>query len=279
MIQAFSRALQDDRIGLSPPWDCLANLVRPLPGNLVLILGAPGVGKSMFSLLWALEQGRSTKDGPWTRLISLDTNAAEQAARVISWTEGIPASAVLEHPDAWARYFDDKEYNLLVQTCILRPAQLAEVMEVDRMYLGSYPDFVVVDDLSKMQMTDRSYTDYNTAFLDLHRVARSCGNVVAALHHIHRGDNSAGSRAIRLSDGVYGGEYEAEIVLGLWRPMPNTLRVGVLKNRMGAADPTGQVYVDLHVDYNMTQIRELIPGDRFASSIALMVKEFDAKAI
>lgn len=52
------------------------------------------------------------------------------------------------------------------------------------------------------------------------------------------------------------GEYEAPIVLGLWRPQHNQLKVGILKNRFGPDDPEGRSPVDLYADPSTCDIRD-----------------------
>lgn len=213
------------------------------------MLGAPGSLKSMTSLVWGL-----SLDLP-VLMISLDTDAVTQGARVIAHLTGRDTAEIMADPSAYAGIVRASD---LPVRAIDRPVAATDVDPILKAladYWGRPPSLVIVDDVSKLKM-DREYQAYDEAFLTLHRAARRHHTVVLALHHLHRGDSMARRKQPKLSDGKYTGEYEAELVLGNWRPSPDELRISVLKNRFGEDDPEGGLYAKLYANPATVDIRE-----------------------
>lgn len=249
-MEAFVRALLDDRPAVRVPWEGLARYIRPVPGTLVIALGAPGACKSLSALVWGVELA---KVGDPVRLISLDTDPLTQGLRVVANLTGHRVDHLAQEPKAWASMLRKQRLPVRVIDTPISPEDVDEILQADTEYFGKPPAICVVDDMRQV-VRSPDYTTFEVGFNAIHRAARRNHTVVLALHHVHRGDSAAGKEPIHLSDGKYGGEYEAEIVLGLWRPIPTTLRVGILKNRFGLADPGGEVYVDLEVDPARVQL-------------------------
>jgi predicted ATP-dependent serine protease len=248
-------------------------MIRPVPGTLLLVLGAPGALKSMLSLSWCLEL-----DGP-TRIVSLDTDPATQAGRTIARLTGRKTSEILETPESkaqWAGWLREQELKVRFLNTPIAAEDVGDLIAADKEYWGETPGLVVIDDVSKLRMKERGYQDFDTAMLELHRTARKYNTVLLGLHHLHRGGSSARTQPISLHDGKYTGEYEAEIVLGMWRPEHNVLRVGVLKNRFGADDPTGKLYAELYADPANVEIRDRdFYQDAMARAIAARQQDTD----
>lgn len=250
-------ALDDDREGLEVPWPSLAALLRPLPGSLIICLGAPGSGKSLFSLSWCLRCPRPS------RLISLDTDSLTQGARTVAALTGVSTHDVLSNPRQYVEALEVamRSRPMRVLDRQINPRELDELLEADSLYWGQTPAFVVIDDVSKFLTGERGFDAYDEAFARMHAAARAFNTVILALHHIRRSTRVGvttdfAANPIGLSDGRYGGEYEAEMVLGLWRPYPLLARVGVLKNRYGPSAPDGSLFADLSVDPERVQFTD-----------------------
>lgn len=207
------------------PW----NLgIHPMRGNLMVVMGAPGIGKSLFGLNWCLGT-----DEP-SVLLSLDTDMTTQAARACSILTGVTQKRVSKHPEVWAQYLDKKNLRCRMYDLNLDTEGLRDLVVAEEEYWGAAPGIVVVDNVSNV-VRDMGYEAYRSTFLGLQKVARIKGCVVVALHHVKR-DSSSGP--LSLHSGQYSGEQEAEIVLGLWRSYRG-VEVGILKNRNGPSDPSG----------------------------------------
>jgi hypothetical protein len=258
MVRPFVAALADERPGLDPPWDGLRRLrVGPPPGTFVLVLGAPGSLKSTFALTWALHiRPRRTV------MISLDTDSRTQAARLVAALQQIPVADVLRDPVTWAGWLELLGLPIRVIDRTVSVEDLDEILRAMRAYWGAPPDLVIIDDLSKLRMEERDYAGFDATMVEVHRLAREHGTVVLGLHHLHRGGSSNRDQPVRLADGKYTGEYEAEIVLGLWRPRADRLHIGVLKNRFAPDAPNGSLYVELIADPERCSLREAEWWDR-----------------
>lgn len=241
------------------PWPRLADIIQPGPGHLVLVLGAPGVGKSAMALKWALSAG-----GP-ALILSQDTDLGTQAGRTVSALTGVPHSEVMNDLDKWEKFLSANIPQLpLMYDYPATSDDVGDMIVAAEEFFGVVPPIVVVDVLKNV-VAEKSYEGYVSAIEELHRAARRFGTCVVLLHHVNRqGRNASGVKPVRLDDGQYGGEGDAEIVLGLWTPkgdidpiygwreyLEPKLRVSVLKNRFGAKDPEGKdVFVDLSIDYD-----------------------------
>jgi hypothetical protein len=258
-LDAFLRALADDRPPIEVPWPSLAAVLQPMPGSLIIIMASPGVGKSLLTLAWALRLAQRAKP---SEVISLDTPSKLQAARACAALWDVPVSEVLDHPKDWIPHLAGLRYPLRVLDTSINPREVDELLEADTIYFGEAPHLVVVDDLSKILLNERGYEAYDEAFAILHRIARKHKTCIVALNHLRRSGGydakHPGTTPVALADGRYTGEGEADYVLGLWRPNPDVLRVGILKNRNGTAHPEGHVWIDLPMDAARVQIRDPI---------------------
>lgn len=251
-MKAIARALEAPQTVLPVPWEPLRKLIELEPGFFVLGLAAPGVGKSVFALNWALGLGRPSL------FVSTDTDLRTQAKRCYAYLtqeelDGIsPAVAkeFLEKQKQQVRWVD--ELNGVMD--------LAEIIEAEREFLGQTPALVIVDVVDDL-VTEEDHSSYKKAFKVLHRMARKYGTVIFGLHHIRRGEAAKGTSPVSMDDGTFTGEQTAEVVLGLWKSavsgggvLPqDTLSVAVLKNRTGRVPPGP---VQLRARFEVARIEE-----------------------
>lgn len=234
------------------PWLPLSLVVRPRAGYLVVILGAPGVGKSTVGIQWAY----SIVDRP-VLVCSLDTDLASQAIRVRAMLEDRSTASVEDEiesrPEGWDRFFETVRPQVRWSHVPMSADDLDELIVAETEFLGETPALVVVDvvgDLTRKEALE----DYSESFKSLHRTARRRKTVVVALHHLRRGQAASGAVKFALDEGLYSGERGAEVVLGLWQPSPSTVIVSVLKNRMGRADRRGDLNYAFAADLSRARI-------------------------
>lgn len=228
---------------ISIPWDIG---ITPLRGNLVTVMGAPGVGKSLFGLNWCLNVPELSV------LVSLDTDMPTQALRACSILTGASNTDVLENPDGWARLLERRNLRCRMYDITMTVKDINDLVLAETEYWGRAPGLVVVDNVSNM-VTEMSYEQFRSAFIGLQKVARLRGTVVVALHHVTRGYSSG---RLSLHSGSFAGEQESEVVLGLWRSDLGNLEVGILKNRNGMADPSGQISYPLTLNHENFRMEE-----------------------
>jgi len=209
----------------------------------MVVMGSPGVGKSLFGLNWCLGIEQPSL------LLSLDTDMPTQAARACSILAGVPQERVVGQPEVWAQYLDRKNLTCRMYDLALGTKELNELVLAEEEYWGVAPPLVIVDNVSNV-VKDVGYDAYRSTFIGLQKVARLRKVGVVALHHVKR-DSVVGQ--LSMHSGQYSGEQEAEVVLGLWR-VCDALHVGVLKNRNGPSDPSGGLSYKFTLDHKTLRL-------------------------
>lgn len=250
---------------LDLPWPTLSALVKPRPGNLLLCLGAPGVGKSTFALEWT--KGLLYAGLP-VLYLSLDTPLHDQAARFIAtWHGGVTVAQVLEDPETWSKYLaalrtkDGLPLPLRFSDVPMNVEEMAELVEAETEWFGQPPALIIVDNASDLLEEEENRSSFMRLFRYLDAVAKDTEAVVLGLHHIKRGGTqdpslSNGLRPPTMTDGVFAGEQKAQAVMSVWRPQEGVMGVALLKNRMGEARPDGSLHVLLNADLSRSTLYE-----------------------
>lgn len=252
-MNSLAKALAKDTrtYRVDVPWNSLS-LIEPLRGGLCVVLAQPGMGKSALSLNWALGIASPSL------LVSLDTDLTTQAIRAASIVSGRPMEEVKNNPQAWANYVHQATERVRAYDLQVDAREVLSIVRAETEFWGVPPALTVLDNISNL-VREGDYQEYRKLFVDLHRVARAGDTFVMALHHVNRGPSPG--QPLKLTDGQFSGEQEAEMVLGLWTKDTDYLNVSVLKNRSGQADPSGRLYVTLRFDKQTMQIRDLTQAE------------------
>jgi hypothetical protein len=212
----------------------------PTRGQFALLVGAPGVGKSTFALIWAIEQWRPVA------IVSHDTDLYTQARRIERYLSHTRRSLEIGH--------------LFLTDGPATPQEIDEMVVGLEEYYGDPPVMLVLDNLGDI-VPEESVSAYEQVIKGLRSIAHSRKVFVVALHHTRRGSSDdmvgTGRVPLTLRDAAYAGEKRADLVLGLWRPSQDELRVSLLKRRDGLADPSGHLWVRLRIDMENAHIGEM----------------------
>lgn len=250
LAKALARDTHEYKVAV--PWKGVGRMVHPLRGNLIIALGAPGVGKSAFALNWALGIEEPSL------LVSLDTDMATQALRAASIISGKPMDEIKKAPTKFVNRLETSPQVRKVRAYDIgtSPRDVLGMIRAEEEFWGKSPALTVVDNISNL-VREGGYEDYRRLFVELHRVARAGDTCILALHHVGRQDakGTQTSGKLTLWSGQYSGEQEAEIVLGL-TSHDNTLDVSILKNRSGRADPSGALAAGLVFEKDKMLVRE-----------------------
>src|SRR3972149_2198842 len=124
------------------PWPVLAPIVRPEPGFLVIILGAPATGKSTVGIQYAYSLKKPSL------IISLDTDLATQASRVRAMMEDRPVlevkAEIESDPERWSTFFSQDLPLVRWSDTPMLASDLDEMLEAEKEFLGEVPALVVV---------------------------------------------------------------------------------------------------------------------------------------
>nr|WP_269783003.1 AAA family ATPase [Nocardia terpenica] len=235
---------------------------RFLRGQLCLICGGPGTGKSAFALNYAL------KAKVPTLYLSADSDAFTQLARAVSCLTGRrledAGKAVLDGTlgAETEQMLSEVPIRLTYDASPNLDTIEITMLAYEEVY-GDYPSLVIVDNVtnvrSETKLDDDPFSGLESLMDYLHTMGRQTEACVLGLHHVTGGYNNA-DRPIPLS-GVKGQITRVpEMVLTLHRRAsdygPDTLCVSTVKNRGGKADPSGADFAELEFDGEIMQIRD-----------------------
>jgi predicted ATP-dependent serine protease len=229
----------------------LAKKITPGPGHLILVQGAPGIGKSMIALWWALNMDRPAL------YLSIDSDLATQAARTVSMLTGTKFSDVRGSISEWQSYLRtlDRTLPMMFDNTVTADDIDGMVRAFKEFYTFT-PSLVVVDNLKDI-IPSYTFENVTDAIRQLVRVAKRHKTTVLVLHHVNRGSGAgAGNRPPSMDSGKFGGEDDAQFVIGLWDSFDEyvgpCLKARINKNRFG---PKGDD-VKMQVDWERCQVRD-----------------------
>ena len=211
------------------------------------------MGKSALALNWALGINSPSL------LVSLDTDLTTQATRAAAIHSGRPMTEIKQAPKAWSLYLERQAERVRAYDISVQAKDILGLVNAETEYWGVAPELTIIDNISNL-IREGDYQEYRKLFVDLHRIARLGDTFILALHHVNRGPGPGAP--LKLTDGQFSGEQEAEVVLGLWTKTEGFLNVSILKNRSGKADPTGQLYATLRFEHENMQIRDLTQSEQ-----------------
>jgi hypothetical protein len=227
-----------------------ANTVHIRRGQLTLIAAAPGVGKSLLSLL--LTQKAKVP----AFYFSADTDAFTMYLRCASAETGWRMEDIEKQVESGNTEYIDATLNK--ETSHIRWAfdsspsydDIQEELECFALTYGEWPSLIVVDNIRNVFTSD-SADDHDSVCQWLKELAAITGAAVIGLHHV-TGAYNAGNVPIPLS-GLLGqiGKIP-ETILTLHRIGSDiagwTLRISPVKNRTGKANSSGEWSLDFEYE-------------------------------
>ena len=242
-------------------------------GQEILVVAAPGTGKSALALTYAIKSGLSAM------YFSPDSGSFTQVQRSYSITTGEDMSEA----ENFAREKSDDHMSRLgalpLRFNFEASPSLAEIerdLAAFEEVFGEYPALMIVDNItnvrSGIQDNDNDPFSGLEGLLDyLHSLARETQTCVIGLHHVN-GPYNDGDKPIPLS-GIKGQVGRVpEMVLTVFRSGPDRIGVSVVKNRGNYADPSGETFAELVFDGETMTIGD--PG----SQASFPVPEQDQEA-
>lgn len=222
--------------------------VRFNRGQLCMLAGAPGAGKTTVALIGALRMGVSCL------YFSADSDETTMAARA--------ASAITAHPYSDVR--DVQAYGLYDDVYGERVGQLPIRFVFDsepsmddlvlglEAYLelwGQHPQLIVVDNLMNLATDDgNEWQGLRQAVKGLHWLARRTKACVWVLHHTSE-QNDAWISSAPPRGAIQGKLSQLPEVILTLANHDGELLVGVVKNRHGPSDPKAERPVRMVIDF------------------------------
>jgi hypothetical protein len=251
MPQSSSRSLNKaSKTTPLPRWSVLNDLysmgVIVRAGQLVVVFGQPGSGKSTFITKYIVEMDTSAL------YYSADMDAQDAISREGAMRTGWKVDEV---SDAIANGGIDYIAGELSESRIqwvFDPGPTLDdiVLELDAFVElhDAYPRCIVIDNAMNVEgeMEDEQ-GGLKLVFKELHRLAHETGITVLLLHHAREeGDPKLPPGRDKLQGKV---AQLPEIILGVaLDPDTNIFRIAPVKVRSGKSDPTGNTYIQLQAD-------------------------------
>lgn len=224
-------------------------------GQLHLIVAAPGVGKSVLTLSYALQAKVPTL------YLSMDTDPFTTCVRAVAAIAKVTLDAAEDGLNSQALFATEalKQANKTLRFAFPASPSTADIFSHIYAYgeaEGVYPELVVIDNLSNIAFESDEFGEMRTIMADFQTMATKSKAAVVVLHH-STGQYEDGTSIIPQS-GVNGKVSKfPSMVLTLSRGGNNELYVSAVKNRFGPADPSGyKVRALLNTDYSRMQVMD-----------------------
>jgi len=247
LTNSWAKTLKQIRV----PFPSLARVVELYAGESIVVIAAPGVGKTLFALNFAAQSGAKTlylSADTSERNVSLNLAAMatgelkEDIKKAIKETNPDYREAIKDYEaeirKAFPNLIVDNSPSISLEAVVQKSYALADIW-------GDYPELLVLDIATNIERPSDDYGSWDQLWNQIKMVARHLGCGVLVLHHVKEGYAANGNVAPQLSDGQYKPHKHLEIELGLYRPGPHEFRVIVLKNR----DGKDQVTIPMVMDY------------------------------
>ncbi len=219
-------------------------------GQVSLVAGAPGSGKSAFALCWCLRAQVPTL------YFSADSDRLTLATRIGAsitrqTTDDVELGLLGEGAEDWQRLIGQHTSQVWFSW---DPAPTLDDIEAELLcyaaVTGQWPGLVVLDNLKNVwdgDSDEKDHVRFDRVIARLNEFAREYGSHVLILHHV-TGSYEDGYTPIPLSGLL--GKPSKDVTLALTlhrghghpdRPEEAEMRVCVVKNRVGQADPGGNL--------------------------------------
>lgn len=223
-------------------WQAMAAVpVHLRRGQVHMLAAAPGVGKSTISLNYALRSWVPTlylaPDGD-ARTTTIRAAASLTGSIQADVETAMPMPPAM--PAAWVTTVLDTVNH--VRWAFPDSPDVEELEQRIFAYAegeGQWPELVVVDNLADVAYDSEDYKELSAVIRECRTIARRTQAAFLLLHHV-TGQYEDGRETIPLS-GIKGKvSKQADVVLTATRTaLGDALRIAVVKNRLGKADPSG----------------------------------------
>jgi KaiC/GvpD/RAD55 family RecA-like ATPase len=259
-------------LDLSRAWGGVLTKATPLPdvwgtlaskqikfrrGQVCMVAAAPNVGKSMFSLIYAI------KAKVPTLFFSADTDTATVMMRAAAHASG-HNQVLVEQNLSTDSHFYDKHFDKLSHIkWVFDSSPSLDDLELEiRAYVELYgiaPELIVIDNLMNVAAeTDNEWAGLRQIMMDLHDMARKTEACVLVLHHVSEQTEYGPTTEPPPRRAVHGkvSQLPALLLTLGYDPLSAQLKVAAVKNRFGPNQSDGKDYTTLFVDYGVCQIND-----------------------
>lgn len=242
----------------TPIWNPYPGLravgATPRRGQLSMVIGPPGVGKTAFITDWTLAINKNP-NGEYFSVMNFSADsdrgtvgnrvAASVTRNTVEYVEDRVAS---NDSAVWTRIDEATNH---IGYCFLSSPSFDDILvhlECFALVEGKWPDVIVVDNLLDVD-AEPGHEGIAETCMWLKQLATETQAAVILLHHA-RGDYADGLSPLPLSAVLGQVTKPQRLILTLHRPDPNILGVSVVKNSNGKANADGyEVMKPIEINY------------------------------
>ena len=228
--------------------DLYAHGWRPRQGELMMIAGRSGSGKSTFALFYTAKLGLPVL------YFSSDMTAAQVNYKLAA------ASLMEDMEDVEREWRDDEDSHDRILDSLadlkfmfsyggITYKKIDDTLDAYVELFDSWPAVIVIDNLMDVEGCESDYTEQQAAMQYIHEMKSNTGSTVIVLHH-------ATDKGYEVSSDPYAPPARKEIKNGMSEKPEQVLTVGLngntnefkvanVKQRLGRSDPTGRSYATL----------------------------------
>lgn len=212
--------------------------VLPRLGQMLMIVGQPGAGKSTFALWYA------HKLNVPCLYFSADMAAHTASTRLASLVTGETVSYIADAIEyGGAPWVGTQLESSNIQWCFDSSPSMQDVADELDAYLelhNEYPPVIVIDNAMNVEgSSDEGSGGLRFILSELHRLARETGSAVLVLHHAREEGNPLEPSAREKVQGKVAQLPEIILTVAL---DGDEFKIAPVKNRSGFQDPTGNTY-------------------------------------
>ena len=240
-------------------WETLKkNQIRFRRGQLCMVAAAPNAGKSMFSLVYAIQAQVPTL------FFSADTDVTTVMIRAAAHTSGHSQLTVETNLDSNSKYYD-KYFDKIghIQWVFDSSPSLDDIELEVKAYQELYglpPELIVIDNLMNVAAeTDNEWAGLRAIMMKLHDPARNTESCVLVLHHVSEATEYGDGTMPPARRAIHGKVSQLpSLILTLgYDVLGKQLKVAAVKNRFGPNSADGKVNVPLSANYAACQILDV----------------------
>lgn len=258
-MQSIAQAARAADAGGHPlpvAWPSLAARGVEIRGaELTVIAGQPAAGKSAFALATAVRCAVPTL------YFCADTAAWTMSVRVVAMVTGMQQDEVerrvLADPGFGAGAMSEVSH---IRWCFDGAPSLEDIDDEVAAYeevFGRNPQMIVIDNLIDVSDGEEEFSALRRTMKELKFLSRDTGAAVVVLHHVTEAASVGEGRAPARSS-ILGKDTRLPAVVMTLTNDRGWLGVAVVKNRYGAADPSGATVSWFLFDGGRMQIREVV---------------------
>ncbi|MBA2666073.1 MAG: AAA family ATPase [Trueperaceae bacterium] len=217
------------------------------PGTLNIILGAPGVGKTA---LWLQSALHVATQAP-VALVQLEMTPGKMGLRALANMSRVSFGRMRKNglQDRDFQRMSDHLGRLAALPIHIAPSGVETLDEVRAWYRRMYVDHgcrsLWIDNMKLITLADTRVRDldrFTVITRSLKRLSMELLSPIQTIHHMNRGEDELKAPTLRSGYGSSSIEQDADIVLALWRPIPDAVaEVEVLPLKV--RDAFGQAFL------------------------------------